>query len=60
MKNGIRGVYHSVGAKYLQSYVNEYVFRYNHRRDETPMFGIIESQVRHTRYGQYGRYAPID
>ena len=60
LKNGIRGVYHSVSAKYLQSYVNEYVFRYNHRRDETPMFGIIESQVRHTRYGRYGRYAPID
>ncbi len=60
LKNGIRGVYHSVSAKYLQSYVNEYVFRYNHRRDETPMFGIIESQVRHTRYGRYGQYAPID
>lgn len=60
LKNGIRGVYHPVSAKYLQSYVNEYVFRYNHRKDATPMFGIIESQVRHTRYGRYGRYAPID
>src|SRR3990170_7365217 len=31
VKNGIRGVYHSVSAKYLQSYLNEYSFRYNHR-----------------------------
>lgn len=38
VKNGIRGVYHSVSAKYLQSYLNEYSFRYNHRKDITPMF----------------------
>src|SRR5712692_10530586 len=28
-KNGIRGVYHSVGAHYLQTYLNEYAFRFN-------------------------------
>lgn len=60
LKNGIRGVYHSVSAKYLQSYVDEYVFRYNHRKDNTPMFSLIEGQVRHVRYGRYGRYAPLD
>lgn len=38
LKNGIRGAYHSVGSAYLQSYVDEYVFRYNHRKDATPMF----------------------
>ncbi len=59
LKNGIRGVYHSVSGKYLQSYVNEYVFRYNHRKDPMPMFGIIESQVRHVRQGRYGRYSPL-
>jgi len=32
-KNGIRGVYHSVGRKYLQSYLDEYSFRYN-RKDQ--------------------------
>jgi transposase len=37
-KNGIRGVFHSVSPKYLQDYMNEYAFRYNHRDDETPMF----------------------
>lgn len=37
-KNGIRGVYHAVSAKYLQHYLNEYAFRYNHRNDVTPMF----------------------
>ena len=37
-KNGIRGVYHAVSAKYLQNYLNEYAFRYNHRDDITPMF----------------------
>ena len=37
-KNGIRGVYHSVSAKHLQGYLNEYVWRYNHRDDDAAMF----------------------
>ena len=37
-KNGIRGVYHHCSAKYLQTYINEYAFRYNHRKDDQPMF----------------------
>jgi len=37
-KNGIRGTYHAVSDKYLQHYLNEYTFRYNHRKDEIPMF----------------------
>jgi len=37
-KNGIRGVYHAVSATYLQHYLDEYAFRYNHRDDVTPMF----------------------
>jgi hypothetical protein len=32
------GVYHAVSAKHLQSYLNEYSFRYNHRDDDGPMF----------------------
>lgn len=31
MKNSISGTYHCVSPKYLQSYVNEFIFRYNHR-----------------------------
>ena len=33
IKRGIGGVYHSVSQKYLQSYLDEYSFRYN-RRDQ--------------------------
>lgn len=45
VKRGIGGVYHSVSPKYLQSYVNEYSFRYNHREDETPMFKNFLNQI---------------
>lgn len=38
IKNGIRGVYHSVSPQHLQEYLNEYSFRYNHRDDLQPMF----------------------
>jgi transposase-like protein len=59
LKNGIRGVYHSVSSKHLQSYINEYAFRYNHRSDEAPMYALIKSQARKVRHGRYGAYAPI-
>jgi hypothetical protein len=38
VKNGLRGVYHGVAACDLQSYVDEYVFRYNTRNDEQDPF----------------------
>ena len=44
-KRGISGVYHAVSPKYLQSYVDEYSFRYNHRNDETPMFKLVLDQI---------------
>src|SRR5205823_2330074 len=44
-KNGIRGVYHNVGKHYLQTYLNEYSFRYNRRSDETPMFLSFLNQI---------------
>jgi transposase len=31
LKSGIRGTYHSVSEKHLQSYLDEYAFRYNNR-----------------------------
>jgi transposase len=45
VKNGLRGVNHSVSAKYLQSYLNEYSFRYNRRFDTKPMFESVIEQV---------------
>lgn len=45
VKRGIVGVYHSVSPDYLQSYVNEYSFRYNHRKDETPMFQTFLNRI---------------
>lgn len=45
VKRGISGVYHSVSAKHLQKYLNEYTFRYNHREDARPMFRAFCGQV---------------
>jgi len=59
LKNGIRGVYHSVSSRHLQSYINEYAFRYNHRSDPVPMYSLIKGQVGQVRHGRYGAYAPI-
>jgi len=41
VKNGIRGVYHSVSAKWLQGYLNEYAWRYNHRDSKEAMFRTL-------------------
>ena len=35
IKRSIRGTYHSVSPKYLQSYVDEFVYQYNHRSLKT-------------------------
>ena len=37
-KNGVRGTYHAVSAKWLQGYLNEYAWRYNRRHQREPMF----------------------
>jgi transposase-like protein len=39
VKRGINGVYHAVSAKYLQDYLDEYVYRYNHRFED--IFGLV-------------------
>jgi hypothetical protein len=41
IKNGIRGTYHSVSQRWLQSYLNEYVWRYNTRQDERSQFETL-------------------
>jgi transposase len=45
IKRGIGGVYHSISQKYLQTYLNEYTFRYNRRFDTQPMFTSFLQQV---------------
>ena len=45
LKRSIGGAHHAVSAKYLQSYLNEYTFRSNHRDDEAPMFASFLAQV---------------
>jgi len=45
VKRGISGVYHAVSPKYLQSYLDEYTFRYNHRKDEGAMFKTVLHQI---------------
>ncbi len=45
LKGGISGVYKHVSPDYLQEYVNEYSFRYNHRKDEQPMFQTFLNQI---------------
>jgi transposase len=45
VKRGIGGVYHNVSAKYLQTYFDEYSFRYNRRNDEQPMFVSFLKQI---------------
>jgi transposase len=46
VKSGIRGTYHSVSAKHLQSYVDEYAFRYNHRDALGGMFNAFLGRIR--------------
>ena len=38
MKRSIDGVHHAVSPKELQSYLDSYVFLFNHRSDDTPLF----------------------
>ena len=48
LKRSIDGTYHCVSAKYLQLYLNEFVYRYNHRK--APVFpALISSAARRVR-----------
>jgi transposase len=49
-KNGIRGVYHNVSAKYLQNYLNEYAFRFNRRKSlgRHNMFNAFVGRIKKT------------
>jgi transposase len=45
VKRGIGGVYHSVSQKYLQTYLNEYSFRYNRRDQGNLIFTSLLKRV---------------
>lgn len=45
VKRGIGGVYHQVSQKYLQTYLDEYAFRYNRREISLPMFTSLLRRV---------------
>jgi len=45
IKRGIGGVYHAVSQKYLQTYLDEYTFRYNRRDQGNLLFKSILAEV---------------
>jgi transposase len=45
VKRGIGGVYHQVSQKYLQSYLNEYSYRYNRRDQGNLIFTSLLKRV---------------
>jgi len=45
IKRGIGGVYHAVSQEYLQTYLDEYTFRYNRRDQGNLIFKSILEQV---------------
>jgi transposase-like protein len=49
-KKGIRGVYNNVGKDYLQSYLDEYAFRFNRRPSlgRHNMFATFADRIRKT------------
>lgn len=46
LKRSLSGAHHRVSRKHLQGYLNEYAWRYNHRRDSDPMFLTLLGNVR--------------
>lgn len=45
IKRGIGGAHHAVSQKFLQSYLDEFSFRYNRRHDAQPMFMAFLQQI---------------
>ena len=45
MKRSIDGTSHSVSPKHLQSYVDEFAYRYNHRASSVPLFHLLLGQM---------------
>jgi transposase len=45
LKRGVSGEYRGVSPKHLQSYLDEYVFRYNNREDERGMLNAFLERI---------------
>ena len=45
IKPAIKGVYRKVSGKYIESYMDEYCFRYNNRKTPDQMFDLLLAQV---------------
>jgi transposase len=46
IKHGVRGVFHGVSRAHLQTYLNEYCFRYNHRAGPDPFKILVALSAR--------------
>ena len=46
VNTGLMGVFHGVSRQWLQSYLNEYVFRYNHREGIDPFKVLVALSAR--------------
>lgn len=44
-KRSVRGTYHFVSPQHLQSYLNEFTFRYNLRASSVPIFEVLLQRV---------------
>jgi transposase len=40
-KTGVRGAHHAVSHKWLQGYLNEWAWRWNHRDDPRAMYELL-------------------
>jgi len=45
IKRSINGTYHSVSAKHLQAYIDEFSYRYNHRFSDASLFQTLLSRL---------------
>lgn len=45
LKRSLNGTYHMVSPKYLQSYVNEFSWRYNQRKNPVPAFYLLSDNL---------------
>ncbi|MGH7202933.1 MAG: IS1595 family transposase [Candidatus Levyibacteriota bacterium] len=45
IKPGVKGVYRKVSGKYIESYMDEYCFRYNNRKSPDQVFDLLLARI---------------